>query len=182
MLYKFSEFDPNEHFVVAPEGLSRFYLKGFGGEVVASWMTKRDRLHEIADFSNYLNSLYTHYTNQLSDGAQKVVLGFSQGGTTCYRWLHQKQVILDYLISYSCWIPEDIDLKASKTVLNQINQHIFTYGKRDEFLTEDRMKKVKSIVKQNNLDLVIEAYDGIHRIEKVQLKALFENYMIKTKD
>ena len=54
MLYKFKDFDPKEHFVVAPEGLNRFYEKDFGGPVVASWMTKRDRLHEIKDNGNYL--------------------------------------------------------------------------------------------------------------------------------
>jgi hypothetical protein len=35
--------------VVAPEGLSRFYWGGFDGPVVASWMTREDRLDEIAD-------------------------------------------------------------------------------------------------------------------------------------
>ena len=31
MLYKFKEFDPTEHFIVAPEALIRFYEKDFGG-------------------------------------------------------------------------------------------------------------------------------------------------------
>ncbi|MFQ3349793.1 MAG: hypothetical protein ACI87X_000579, partial [Candidatus Arcticimaribacter sp.] len=58
MLYKFKEFDLETHFVVAPEGLSRFYLNGFGGDVVSSWMTKRDRLEEIHDFSVYCSTLF----------------------------------------------------------------------------------------------------------------------------
>ena len=63
MLYKFKEFDPETHFVIAPEGLSRFYVNGFGGEVVASWMTKRDRLEEIHDFSvNFEKPLKIHGT------------------------------------------------------------------------------------------------------------------------
>ena len=41
MLYKFKDFDPKEHFVVAPEALMRFLRKDFGGPVVASWMTKK---------------------------------------------------------------------------------------------------------------------------------------------
>ena len=49
MLYKFKNFDPKEHFILAPESFNRFYEKDFGGPVVASWMTKRDRLHEIKD-------------------------------------------------------------------------------------------------------------------------------------
>ena len=43
--------------VVAPEGLSRFYLNGTGGRVGATWMTKEDRLAEIEDYVAYLNQL-----------------------------------------------------------------------------------------------------------------------------
>ena len=32
MIYKFSNFDSATHFIIAPEGLSRFYLNGFGGD------------------------------------------------------------------------------------------------------------------------------------------------------
>src|SRR6187397_2460650 len=45
--------------VVAPEGLSRFYRKGFGGDVVASWMTSDDRLLEIEDYVDFLDTLHT---------------------------------------------------------------------------------------------------------------------------
>ena len=51
-----AEADPTT-VVIAPEGLSRFYLTGNGGRVGASWMTRDDRLHEIADHINFLNQL-----------------------------------------------------------------------------------------------------------------------------
>ena len=43
--------------IIAPEGLSRFYLQGNGGRVGASWMTRDDRLHEIDDHVGFLNQL-----------------------------------------------------------------------------------------------------------------------------
>ena len=43
--------------IIAPEGMSRFYLQGNGGRVGASWMTSDDRLHEIADHIGFLNQL-----------------------------------------------------------------------------------------------------------------------------
>src|SRR5258706_11376012 len=44
--------------IIAPEALSRFYTKGFAGEVAASWMTREDRTHEIEDYVRYLDNLY----------------------------------------------------------------------------------------------------------------------------
>ncbi|MEI6312193.1 MAG: hypothetical protein WCP57_08045 [Bacteroidota bacterium] len=75
---------PNENlFFIAPEGLSRFYWKGFEGNVVASWMTKEDRQDEINDYIKYLNQLIDIY--QLN--TKKInVLGFSQGVATMSRW------------------------------------------------------------------------------------------------
>lgn len=176
MIYKFSEFDPETHFVIAPEGLSRYYMKGFGGDVVSSWMTKRDRLHEIEDFSNYLSTLYNKYFDQLHPNAKKSILAFSQGGTTAYRWLHAEKIEADVLIAYSCWIPEDIDLGQSQTKLNALKS-IYTYGIQDEYLTPDRIEAVNSVIGQNKLTIEIEAYEGDHRINRTQLHYLFKKHI-----
>ncbi len=172
VLYKFQEFDPDTHFVVAPEALNKFYLKGFGGDVVASWMTSRDRLNEIEDFSNYLSDLYHQFIPQLNTSCKKIVLGFSQGGTTLYRWLHANEITVDVLIAYSCWIPEDIDLTLSKTDLSSIKQY-YTYGIEDQFLTKDRIEMMNQVISKNQLDIEWLPYKGEHKIDKEQL-----NYMV----
>ena len=176
MLYKFSNFDPQKHFIVAPEGLNRFYTNGFGGDVVSSWMTKRDRLEEINDFSKYLSQLFSKYSDILPDSCKKIILAFSQGGTTAFRWLHQKRIKADVLIPYSCWIPEDINLQLSKTNLNII-KCIYTYGLQDEYLNKDRISQVENIITSNDLKIEIEPYEGVHRIEKTQLEFLFQKYI-----
>ena len=180
VLYKFSDFDPEEHFVVAPEGLNRFYKDGFGGDVVASWMTKRDRLEEIRDFSDYLTKLYQQYLEQLPASCVTVMLGFSQGGTTLYRWLHAQKAVASHIVAYSCSIPEDINLKESATNLNEANL-IYTYGKQDQFLTEKRIEQIRGIINENSLRVIMEPYEGIHRIEKNQLAYLFDKYIKKGK-
>ena len=174
LLYKFENFDPNEHFVIAPEGLSRFYLNGFGGDVVATWMTSRDRLMEISDFSDYLSKLYNLYTKKLNTSATKIVLGFSQGGTTAMRWLHHNQVDLDHLLLYASWIPEDIDLQASQTKLKSFSKH-YTYGTEDQFLSESRIEGLNKVISKNDLSIQMYPYSGKHRIEKSQLEYLFES-------
>ena len=44
--------------IVAPEGLSRFYLDGFYGRIGASWMTREDRLNDIKDYVLFLDAMY----------------------------------------------------------------------------------------------------------------------------
>src|SRR5947199_8438332 len=52
--------DDGTRYVVAPEGLSRFYFSETPTErrVGASWMTREDRLVEIADYVQYLGAVY----------------------------------------------------------------------------------------------------------------------------
>lgn len=72
--------------VIAPEGLSRFYMAGFNGKVGASWMTKEDREWEIQDQKVYLEQIYAHFYAQ-NPNAKFHLLGFSQGVATAWRWL-----------------------------------------------------------------------------------------------
>ena len=58
---KFDVIAADDLFVIAPEGLSRFYWGGLTGDVVASWMTKGGRLDEIKDYCNFLDQLKEQY-------------------------------------------------------------------------------------------------------------------------
>lgn len=72
----FENLDPNEHYVIAPEGLHRFYLRGTSGRVGASWMTKEERLDDINDYVKYLDQVYDEVID--SNLNQKIiVLGLS---------------------------------------------------------------------------------------------------------
>ena len=120
-------------------------MNGFGGEVVASWMTKRDRLEEIHDFSVYCSTLYDSYVQKLPDSCKTIIMGFSQGGVTAMRWLHHLDVTVDFLIPYACWIPEDIDYLTAKTDWNKICK-ILTYGSEDQFLNEKKIIEIQDDV------------------------------------
>src|SRR5947209_19668799 len=73
--------------IIAPEALSRFYAKGFAGDVAASWMTREDRIHEIEDYIRYLDILYAEVKFRISHPVQRIVaLGFSQGCPALLRW------------------------------------------------------------------------------------------------
>src|SRR5690349_17842894 len=59
-LAKLRVLDDGRRYLVAPEGLSRFYLSESPTErrVGASWMTREDRLAEIDDYVRYLDAVY----------------------------------------------------------------------------------------------------------------------------
>src|SRR5688572_22997918 len=58
--YFIRNFKPIQHptnFFIAPEALSRFYVNETTGRIGATWMTKEDREHEIADYLMYLDTI-----------------------------------------------------------------------------------------------------------------------------
>lgn len=173
VIYKFKDFDPQSHYIVAPEAMNRVYAKNFGGDVVATWMTTRDRLEEIKDFSNYLSLLYKQEVDKLPVTCRKILFGFSQGGTTLYRWLHHNPVAADFLLGYSCWLPEDIDLRAGKTDFDQF-PIVYTYGKNDQFLTDERIAELKGVISKNKLEVSVFPYEGEHKIDRTWLKKIWE--------
>src|SRR3989442_15736955 len=76
-LERFHPLEAERRCIVAPEGLSRFYLTESPTErrVGASWMTREDRLHEIDDYVRYLDGVYAKFAPRK---ARVTALGFSQ--------------------------------------------------------------------------------------------------------
>jgi predicted esterase len=85
-----TEFEPllaPGRLIVAPEGLSRFYLEGESGAIGASWMTRESRETEIADYVGYLDAVYHQIQARTENDALRVTaMGFSQGTATICRW------------------------------------------------------------------------------------------------
>jgi len=103
-LEKLRVLEDRQRYVVAPEGLSRFYLTESPAErrVGASWMTREDRLHEIDDYVRYLDALYREVLGRVEGPAARVTaLGFSQGTATVSRWAALGQ---SRLTTWSCGV------------------------------------------------------------------------------
>src|SRR5690242_4086162 len=90
----------NNTLIIAPEALSRFYLRGFGGNIGASWMTREDRLSEIDDYILYLDNLYSEIIENTSVNKITAV-GFSQGGPAVLRWLANGKSKVDNVVLWS---------------------------------------------------------------------------------
>lgn len=151
--------------IVAPEGLSRFYLEGFSGRIGATWMTKEDRLSDIENYICYLNQVYVQVTKNLSiENVKITVLGFSQGAATATRWALDNKIKFDELILWAGVFPDDMDFVLGNQLLS--NKAVkFVFGTRDPFVTEERIKKFKYFLSKTSITPEILSFDGEHEID-----------------
>lgn len=105
-LKKFEVLDPKEHFIIAPQGLSKYYLNGFTGRVGASWMTKEDRLTEIENQTRYIDAVVQ--AELVDHSAEIVLLGFSQGTATMMRYAKHTRITFSKMIVWAGTIPPEL--------------------------------------------------------------------------
>ena len=172
-LEKFNVISNEENFIVAPEGFSRFYWGGFEGPVVSSWMTRKDRLDEIADYATFLTTIYNHFKSQLPLNVKVILFGFSQGVATIMRWLTRHCPDFNHLVLWAGILPEDIDYLPLKNYFSGRNL-IFAYGHQDQYLTPDRIKMYKEIIQKGELKIREEPFYGGHTIDPEKLYRLNE--------
>ncbi len=172
IIQKFNNVSEDDIYVVSPEGLSVFYWKGMSQDPVASWMTRRNRLDEIVDFSAYLTQVYDTY---LAGFQGKIVLmGFSQGCATIWRWQHRAPVAYHTMINWAGWIPEDIDLSDTMSHLEDAKVHVVV-GDQDQYLTEDRIVAMKEVVDRNNIPAVYHRFEGKHQVDRTLLETIIQS-------
>ena len=176
IIQKFSNIPKEDIYVVSPEGLSVFYWKGMKQDPVASWMTSRNRLDEISDFSHYLTQVYNGY---LSDFKGKIVLmGFSQGCATIWRWQHRASVAYHSMINWAGWIPEDIDLSDTMSHLENPIVHI-AIGDQDQYLSDDRVAAMKEVVNRNNIPATYHTFEGKHQVDRTLLESIILSIQVQ---
>ena len=157
------------NYVIAPQGLSKFYLKGFTGRVGASWMTKEDRLTDIENQGTLLDAIFQKELAGVDLTQKKVyLLGFSQGATTSCRWLTFTNNRIDKLIIWAGDIPSEFYQNDRCKILPLS----FVYGKQDSFVPFIKVEKQKESLKQYNIAFEILTFEGKHELNKDILLAL----------
>lgn len=169
----FEAINDGETLVVAPEGMNRFYLKGFSGRVGATWMTKEDRLTDIANNNLFLDRLIGHYRDKFPD-AELTLLGFSQGTATAVRWVCQAQTLPARLILWSGSFPEDLNWFEDIPTLNQLKP-IFVLGDQDEFFDEARIAEYTQWLTDKGLKFEVVRFSGGHLIPPETLQSVFHS-------
>ena len=168
----FEVLDDGKNYIVAPEALSRFYLKGFEGRVGATWMTKEDRLTEINDYVQYLDQLYDAVFEQIPRGQVNVhLLGFSQGAATVSRWIALGKVRLESWILWAGLFPYDLKFEVNREKL--LNAETFlVYGDQDEFKDDAKVHERHQLVENEGLAYETLQFNGRHEIPSEALLKL----------
>jgi predicted esterase len=158
--------------IVAPEALSRFYYKGFSGDVAASWMTREDRMHEIEDYIRYLDNLYAEIKFTLKKlPARTVALGFSQGCPAVLRWQAEGHSPVQEIVIWSGDVPRDLGF--SKFKLNTSgSRKWFIYSPRDEFIKPEIYKESQDLFMANDITFNTMLFEDGHKIPDTILKQL----------
>lgn len=154
--------------IVAPEGLSRFYLTDSPAErrVGASWMTREDRLHEIDDYVHYLDAVYA----AIAPARAKVtLLGFSQGAATACRWaaLGGSASRVDRLVVWGGEVPPELDVSRLRAL-----RLTLVYGTRDEYFTPKIVSATESRLREHDVRYELVPFEGGHEIDEATLRAL----------
>lgn len=123
--------------VVAPEGLSRFYVDALNEheQVGASWMTRVARNAEIADYIRFLDKTVRSLSSNPPASIQ--LLGFSQGAATASRWALLGDTPVDRLILWGGAPAQDLELTAHADALRTLNVTLVA-GTTDQYLTPER--------------------------------------------
>jgi predicted esterase len=157
--------------IIAPEGLSRFYLQGTGGRVGATWMTREDRLTEIDDYVGYLNQLAGTVLAKASAHAQVTVLGFSQGAATVSRWLSRARFRPANLILWAGAFPPDMEFAVASRLLQGLSVTL-VYGDDDEFIKPEHIDQQRDILRELGVEPHVVSFVGKHTLNGPILRQL----------
>ena len=157
--------------IVAPEGLSRFYIKGYFGKVGATWMTREDREHDILDNMKYLDAMLDDVFQRLDGTPERVtVLGYSQGGSTAARWASVTTQAIHNLVLWCSDFPRDIS-GPSLAVLRQLN-FWYVHSSHDEFMDDDLFVKQTEYLDEKKVGYQKLFFEGKHEIREDVLRRL----------
>lgn len=172
-LRSFKVLDDGSRLIVAPEALSRFYLGGTFGRVGATWMTKEDRLNEIEDYVNYLDSLYEEIFSGIDRSKARItVLGFSQGTATACRWISRGKVRPERLILWAGLMPPELDLETDREIFENLDL-VMVLGSKDEYAKPELAAEQDNRLKTHHIPFRFVGFEGRHVISAETLKKFF---------
>ncbi|MEM6784807.1 MAG: phospholipase [Bacteroidota bacterium] len=179
--------------VVAPEGLSRFYLDGADGQgnqgayerVAASWMTRDDRDAEIADQVAYLDAVFAEVCAHHDADPQTVALvgfGFSQGAATVGRWLDRSPLLAERphrvqrFLTWGNVLPHDLlqedRVATARAAWLDAAAVQIVVGAEDPFLTPERLAQAQAALDEVGVAYEVVHFDGGHRLHAETLRAV----------
>ena len=168
----FEALDDGSRLIVAPEALNRFYLAGVDSApaaeraVGATWMTREDREHEIADYLAYLDRVAECVRAGVA-AARVIVLGFSQGTATAARWIARGGIQPGRTIMWGGFLPPELDLSGQQPFGR--SPLAIVIGQQDRFVSSERVAEEERRLAAAGVSYELIRYPGGHGIARDRL-------------
>lgn len=172
---------PEDVCVVAPEGLSRFYLESPRADgahlhrIGASWLTREARELEIADAMRWLDLVHDEVVGRSlrARGTAPVtgVLAFSQGVATAMRWMAAGAIRPAHVALWAGGLANDVDAPTLRERLAHTALSLVA-GTSDHFATAEVRARVVAEVRAWHDSPVEIEFDGTHQLDAGVLRTL----------
>jgi predicted esterase len=149
--------DPGHEWLrVSVQGLHRFYNRT-ANQVVASWMTREDRDHAIADNVAYALAVRDALMRDYAVAPQQVLVGFSQGVAQAYRSAMAYGAPCCGIIALGGDLPPDVAPAAAGLPPVLIGR-----GRGDTFYTGEMFAADAATLRAVGVDVTVHEFDGGH--------------------
>jgi len=168
---------PPDTCIVAPEGLSRFYVdmpRGDGAHlqrVGATWMTREDREHDIADALYWLDTVHDDIVGACPQAPTIGVLAFSQGVATATRWLASGTVQPRAFVAWAGGLANDVAADTLRAALAEA-QVVLVRGVHDTLLSAEQGEALHAQLRQLSPRAEYVTFEGAHHLERAVLAPL----------
>lgn len=160
---KFMSLDDTENFIIAPQGLSKYYLNGFTGRVGASWMTKEDRETEIQNQQSLISAVWEKEVGG-SFGGEIILFGFSQGAATISRFAAFSKLPFSKMVLWAGGFAHDLNRSQFAHLSGDESIQCY-YSHEDQFFEESMVDKQNAMIKiTTGLDANSHFYEGGHTV------------------
>ncbi|MFC4722033.1 alpha/beta hydrolase [Geojedonia litorea] len=154
----FEGLNPTDHYIIAPQAQSKYYIAPTFKHVGASWLTKENTLKETENVMRYFDAVFE--AEKLPKNVHLIVFGYSQGVSVALRYIAKKKLICSHVIMHSGGIPKE--LKPQDLDFLNTKAHL-VYGTKDEYLNEERMMEEKNrALELFGNQLQIHPFEGKH--------------------
>jgi predicted esterase len=142
--------------LISIQGLHRFYSSG--GTVVASWMTKEDREHAIADNVAYVGKVLTMVADEFGMTRPMIYVGFSQGVAMAFRAAALVQRPCDGVVALASDVPPDVAPLAGS-----LPKVLLGRGDTDEFYPAGQAAKDLELLRTAEVPVTEHVFEGGHQ-------------------
>ena len=155
-------------FIAAPEALSRFYTDEAHTRVGATWMTREDREHEMADQVEYLDHLVQRLLAECGKPVPVNVLGFSQGVATACRWAVRGKTTFAKAVLWSGTMPPELKPDELKRAFGK-TELTLVHGTSDAVTKEDVLLRNQQTMRESALKQRTIQFAGGHQLDRITL-------------